>query len=135
MERLVKDFHRTDVTFTVTGTRDATVVTATGDLDSAFADQLLSRLAEEIALRPGALIVDFTRVSFCSARILRVLLAASADSHAAGIPYVIVSLQRAVRRPIAVLQLDHLLQVHPTLASAREWLAVLQGVGDVAMRS
>ncbi|MDT7800075.1 MAG: hypothetical protein QOI78_3508 [Actinomycetota bacterium] len=122
-------YHRGTPTLTVTTTHDSTVVAATGDLDFIVADHLLARLSDELALRPQALVVDLTRVGFCSARILRVLLTTSADAHAAGIPCVIVSDQRAVRRPIAVLGLDHLLQVQENLAAAREWLAVLGTVG------
>ncbi|UOZ03159.1 STAS domain-containing protein [Amycolatopsis sp. WQ 127309] len=122
-------FHRSTSTLTVTTTHDSTVVAATGDLDGAVAEHLLGRLADEVALRPRALVIDLSRVAFCSARVLRVLLTTSADAHAAGIPCVLVSDQRAVLRPIAVLGLDHLLQVQPSLAAAREWLAVLGTVG------
>jgi anti-anti-sigma factor len=122
-------YHRGTSTLTVTTTHDSTVVAATGDLDGTVADHLLARLADELALRPQSLVVDLTRVGFCSARILRVLLTTSADAHAAGVPCVIVSDQRAVRRPIAVLGLDHLLQVQGSLAAAREWLTVLGTVG------
>jgi anti-anti-sigma factor len=122
-------YHQGTSTLTVTTTHDSTVVAATGDLDGAVADHLLARLADELGMRPQALLVDLTRVSFCSARVLRVLLTTSADAHAAGIPCVLVSDQRAVRRPIAVLGLDHLLQVQGSLAAAREWLAVLGTVG------
>ncbi|WP_285483847.1 STAS domain-containing protein [Amycolatopsis sp. NBRC 101858] len=119
------------MTFTVTSTADSTVVSATGSLDSTVAEHLLDRLSDEIALRPSALLVDLTRVGFCSARILRALLVASAEAHAAGIPCAIVSDQHAVRRPISLLELDHLLQVHDNLTAARKWLAVLHEV-DVA---
>jgi len=126
-------FYDSRVKFTVTTTRDSTVVAAVGDLDLAVADHLLGHLTDEIALRPRALIVDLTRVSFCSTHGLRALLTATADAHAAGIPCVIVSDQHAVRRPIAVLGLGQLLRVHDTLAAAREWLTVLDGVcGGVA---
>jgi anti-anti-sigma factor len=122
-------FHQRTSTLTVTTTHDSTVVAATGDLDGTVADHLLGRLSEEIGLRPRALVVDLSRVSFCSARVLRVLLTASADAHAAGIPCVIVSDQHAVLRPIAVLGLDHLLQVQGSLPAARKWLAVLVTAG------
>ncbi|MFG1644494.1 STAS domain-containing protein [Amycolatopsis sp. NPDC049252] len=122
-------YHQGTTTLTVTTTHDSTVVAATGDLDGTLAGHLLARLSDELALRPRAFVVDLTRVGFCSARTLRVLLTTSADAHAAGIPCVIVSDQRAVRRPIAVLGLDHLLQVQENLAAAREWLAVLGTVG------
>ncbi|MEU8635398.1 STAS domain-containing protein [Amycolatopsis sp. NPDC048633] len=116
------------VTFTVTTTCDSTVVAATGDLDSVVAERLLDHLSGEIALRPRALVVDLTRVSFCCTRVLSALLSATADAHAAGIPCVIVSDQRAVRRPITALDLDQVLQVQDNLAAAREELRILQGV-------
>ncbi|MEV6898769.1 STAS domain-containing protein [Amycolatopsis sp. NPDC051372] len=120
-------------TFTVTSALESTVVAATGDLDCTVADHLLGRLLDEVALRPRALIVDLTRVGFCSARALRALLEASAEAHAVGIPCVTVSDQQAVRRPIAVLKLDHVLLLHGNLAAAREWLTVSHGVADVAV--
>jgi anti-anti-sigma factor len=126
----VQRFHQPAVTLTVTTTSDATVVAATGDLDSTVADRLLGQLSDEIALRPRVVIVDLTRVSFCSTRALSALLTATADAHAAGIPCVIVSDQRAVRRPITALELDHVLQVHDNLAAARRELQFLQGVAE-----
>jgi anti-anti-sigma factor len=124
----VNRFHQPTVTFTVTPTCDSTAVAATGDLDSTVAGRLLAHLSDEIALRPRALIVDLTRVSFCCTRVLSALLTATADAHAAGIPCLIVSDQHAVRRPITALELDQVLQVHDNLAAARESLRVLQGV-------
>ncbi|MEV6905111.1 STAS domain-containing protein [Amycolatopsis sp. NPDC051372] len=117
-------------TFTVTGTLDSTVVAATGDLDCTVADHLLDRLLDEITLRPRALIVDLTRVGFCSARALRALLAAWAEARAVGIPCVTVGDQQAVRRPITMLKLDHILLLHDNRAAAREWLTASHG--DVA---
>ena len=128
MSHPVNRFHQPTVTFTITTTCDSTVVAATGDLDSFVAERLLGHLSDEIALRPRALIIDLTRVSFCCTRVLSVLLTSTADAHAAGIPCVIVSDQRAVRRPITVLELDQVLQVHGNLVTAREELQVLQGV-------
>ncbi|MDT7799654.1 MAG: hypothetical protein QOI78_3087 [Actinomycetota bacterium] len=129
----VNRFYDSGVTFTVTTTSDSTVVAATGDLDLTVADRLLGRLTDEIALRPRALIVDLTRVSFCSSQGLCVLLTATADAHSAGIPCAVVSDQRAVRRPIAVLELGQLLQVHDNLVAAGEWLKVLDGVCEGAV--
>ncbi|MET7998278.1 STAS domain-containing protein [Amycolatopsis sp. NPDC005232] len=126
-------FPHSAATFTVTGSLDSTVLAATGDLDCTVADHLLDRLLDEVALRPRALIVDLTRVGFCSARALRALLVASAEAHAVGIPCVTVSDQQAVRRPITMLKLDHVLLLHGTLATAREWLTVSHGVADVAV--
>jgi anti-anti-sigma factor len=121
---------RRQVTLTVTTTWESAVLTAAGSLDLAVADHLLDRLSDEIALRPRAVVVDLSQVTFCSARILRTLLEASAQAHAAEVPFVLVSDQRAVRRPIELLRLGHLLQLHHDLTAARQWLAVLHGAGE-----
>jgi anti-anti-sigma factor len=111
------------VTLTVTTTRERTVVTATGELDNAVADRLHKCLNREIALRPQAVIVDLSRVCFCSAGIIRVLLGAQSHARADGVPCAVVSASRAMTRPIAALGLDHLVPLHPDLAAAEDWLA------------
>ncbi|SEP53926.1 STAS domain-containing protein [Amycolatopsis saalfeldensis] len=128
MKDLAPSDHGNDMTCTVMCTAESTVVAVTGSLDGTAAGHLLSRLTEEIALRPRALIVDLTRVSFCSAQCLRSLLVASADAHAVGVPCVNVSDQRAVRRPVSLLELDQLLQVHDNVAAARKWLSVVHNI-------
>ncbi|WP_290061277.1 STAS domain-containing protein [Amycolatopsis solani] len=120
----VARFHRRTTTVTVTASGESTVLTAVGDLDQHLAERLFERLSAELAQRPPALLVDLTRVGFCSAAALRVLLLTTAEAHAAGIPCVIASDQHAVRRPIAALHLEHLLPVYPTLTDARERLAL-----------
>ncbi|MBE1495476.1 anti-anti-sigma factor [Amycolatopsis lexingtonensis] len=120
----VARFHRRTTTVTVTATGEATVLAAVGDLDQDIADRLFAHLDAELLKRPRALLVDLTRVGFCSAGALRVLLLTTAEAHAAGIPCVIASDQHSVRRPIAALHLEHQLPVYPTLADARDRLAL-----------
>ncbi|WP_410635162.1 STAS domain-containing protein [Amycolatopsis sp. cmx-4-83] len=120
----VARFHRRTTTVTITATGEATVLAAVGDLDQHIAERLFARLTAELRKRPKALLVDLTRVGFCSAEALRILLLTTGEAHAAGIPCVIASDQHAVVRPIAALRLEHLLPVYPTLALARERLAL-----------
>jgi anti-anti-sigma factor len=89
-------------------------------------------LVTVIAIRPLALILDLSDVSFCSAQGLSVLLATSNDGQAAGIPCAIVTDQPAVLRPISLLCMDRVLQVHRTLNDAFDWLAVLPRAGGTA---
>jgi anti-sigma B factor antagonist len=112
------------VTLTVTTTRESTVVTVAGDLDNAVAPRLHDCLNRELLLRPRAMIVDLSRVSFCSAGIIRVLLAAHGRARTDRIPCAVVSARRAVGRPISALGLDHLIPLHPDLAAAEDWLTV-----------
>jgi len=101
----------------VTATADETVVTVEADLDLRCTAQVRERLAEELSLRPHALIADFTRVTFCSAAGLSVLIETAAAAEAAGIPFVLAASQRAVLRPIRALGLAGVL---PVARSAEE---------------
>jgi anti-anti-sigma factor len=107
---------------TVTTTRESTVVAASGDLDNAVAPRLHECLNREILLRPRAVLVELSRVDFCSAGVIGVLLTAHSHARANGIPCVAVSARRAVVRPISALGLDHLVPLHPDRASAEAWL-------------
>jgi anti-sigma B factor antagonist len=111
-------------TLTVTTTRASTVVTATGELDNAITERLQECLIKGISARPRAFIMDLSRVSFCSAGTVRVLLTAHSHARAEGIACAVVSSHRAVVRPISALGLGHLLLLHPDIAAAEEWLSV-----------
>ncbi|OXM61185.1 STAS domain-containing protein [Amycolatopsis vastitatis] len=114
------------VTLTVTTTRERAVVAATGELDNAVAQRLHECLTQEILLRPHVLIVDLSRVDFCSAGIVRVLLDTHSHARAEGIPCAVVSTRRAVARPISALGLGHLVPLHPDLAAAEDWLTMAE---------
>jgi anti-sigma B factor antagonist len=113
------------VALTVITTCELTVVAATGDLDNAVAGRLRECLAGEVLLRPGGLIVDLSRAGFCSAGIIRVLLETQRHARADGIPCAVVSARRAVVRPVTALGLVHLVQLHPDIAAAEDWLTVV----------
>lgn len=114
--------HWESASLTVTTTRESTVVAADGDLDNAVAPRLHDCLNREILVRPRAVLVDLSGVDFCSAGVIRVLLAAHSHARANGIPCAVVSARRAVARPISALGIDHLVPLHPDLAAAQDWL-------------
>lgn len=102
----------------ITATADETVVTVSAELDLRSTTRLRDALSDETALRPRALIVDVTSVTFCSVSGLEVLMRAARAAETAGVPFVLVAGQRAVLRPLRVLGLDKELRVVERLADA-----------------
>jgi anti-anti-sigma factor len=110
---------------TVTTTAEAATVAVTGDIDLSSTARLRERLEEEVSLRPAALVVDLGAVGFCSSGGLSVLVDAVTNAHARGIACAIIAGQRAVIRPIKLLQLDRVLPIHADRADAEEWLSLV----------
>ncbi|MEU0796253.1 STAS domain-containing protein [Amycolatopsis sp. NPDC005961] len=104
----------------ITTTAERTVVAVTGELDLSATGRLAARLGEELDLAPRALVIDLTRLDFCSVRGLSVVLDAVAAARAAGIPVAVAADGRAVRRPVEVLGLGDALPLYRTLADAEE---------------
>ncbi|MEU0792629.1 STAS domain-containing protein [Amycolatopsis sp. NPDC005961] len=109
----------------VTTTAPVSVLAVGGELDLTGSRRLRSRLTEEIGLAPRALVLDLTGAAHCSARGLAVLLEATGDARAAGVPFAIVGCVPVVRRAIDALGLGDALQLHATTADAVEWLDLL----------
>ncbi|MEV7038869.1 STAS domain-containing protein [Amycolatopsis sp. NPDC051061] len=109
---------RPSATFEVTTTAEASVVTAAGDLDLAVTDRLATLLHREILLTPRALVFDASAVTFCSARVLTILL----DAAVAGVPFAVAGRCRALLRPITALGLELQLPVHWSAVEALAWL-------------
>jgi anti-sigma B factor antagonist len=110
---------RTRTIFEVTTTAEATVVTAAGDLDLAVTGRLATLL--EVRRSSPALVFDASAVTFCSARVLTILL----DTASAGVPFAVAGRCRALLRPIAVLGLASLLPVHRSVEEALAWLKLV----------
>ncbi|WP_410673748.1 STAS domain-containing protein [Amycolatopsis sp. cmx-4-68] len=109
---------------TVTTTAERTIVTIAGELDMAVTGRFAAQLDEELSLTPRALIIDLTRLGFCAARGLTVVLDAVATAHAAGIPVAVVADGRPVLRPVRALGLERALPLHRSLTDAQEWLGI-----------
>ncbi|MET9000239.1 STAS domain-containing protein [Amycolatopsis sp. NPDC004169] len=113
------------MTMSVTATAEATTVAIRGEIDLPVLHRLRTRLGEELDLAPRALVLNLSQVSFCGAGAITELLVAASEAHVSGVPFAIAARQRAVLRPIRVLELDRVLPIHRTVEAALAWLAVL----------
>jgi anti-anti-sigma factor len=102
----------------VTSTDTETLLSGAGEIDSAASEDLRTRLTTAVgAGRP--VLLDLSDVTFCDSSGLTALVHGHSTAEAAGTPFVIVTTQRAILRPIALLGLADLLRIHPDLAAAR----------------
>ena len=107
----------------VTASDVDTVVTVSGEIDLAVSDGVRQSLEDELRFAPPALIADLSEVSFCDSSGFTALVQTRAKAEEAGIPFVLVTQERALLRPMSLLGLDAVFNVHPTVASARDSLA------------
>lgn len=106
----------------ITASADDTVVAVSGEIDLGVSDDLRRALDEELGFKPSALIADLSAVSFCDSSGFTVLVQIRAKAEEAGVPFIMVTQERALLRPMALLGLDAVFTVHPTLDSARDML-------------
>lgn len=126
--------HAPTASFTVTKTAETTVVAVSGEIDLAVAGRFAALIDQELRLRPRALLIDATGLTFCAARGLTVLLDATSDALIAGVPFAICGRCRPLLRPIELLGLDHALPLHSSTADALAWLAVLPQLRGLDIR-
>ncbi|QXV57918.1 STAS domain-containing protein [Amycolatopsis sp. TNS106] len=106
----------------ITASAGDTVVAVAGEIDLAVSDDLRRALDEELRFKPSALIADLSAVTFCDSSGFTVLVQIRAKAEQAGVPFIMVTQERALLRPMALLGLDAVFIVHPTLDSARDML-------------
>ncbi|WP_410598197.1 STAS domain-containing protein [Amycolatopsis sp. lyj-90] len=109
-----------DISVTASGTD--TVVTVSGEIDLAVSDGVRRALEEELRFTPAALIADLSAVTFCDSSGFTALVQIRAKTEEAGIPFILVTQERALLRPMSLLGLDAVFNVHPTIDSARDAL-------------
>ena len=85
-------------------------------------DDLRKALDEELRFKPSVLIADLSAVTFCDSSGFTVFVQTRAKAEEAGVPFILVTQERALLRPRSLLGLDAVLTVHPTLDSARDVL-------------
>ncbi|MFC3453839.1 STAS domain-containing protein [Amycolatopsis speibonae] len=107
----------------ITTSATETVVTVSGEIDLAVSDGLRQALEEELRFTPAALIADLSAVSFCDSSGFTALVQIRAKAEESGVPFIMVTQERALLRPMSLLGLDSVFTVHPTLDSARDALA------------
>ncbi|VVJ16305.1 Uncharacterised protein [Amycolatopsis camponoti] len=116
--------------FEVIRTAGATIVAAAGDLDLAVTDVLEALLDRELRRRPPALVVDTAAVTFCAARVLTILVDATADAVLRGVPFALAGRNRVLLRPIELLGLGRVLPIHRDTGEALSWLAAVPLLTD-----
>ncbi|MBB4689159.1 STAS domain-containing protein [Amycolatopsis jiangsuensis] len=108
--------------FEVVTRAEGTVLRVSGELDRPAAARLIGQLQVEVDLQPTALLVDLEDVGFCCAPGFAALLDAGGHAHECGVPFAIVSSQRAVLRPFEKLGLGRVLRLHRDREQAWRWL-------------
>jgi anti-sigma B factor antagonist len=106
--------------FTVTMTRNGagcTQAVVVGEIDVISLDVLESELASQPSRGTNALVVDLSRVPFCSAGGVRLLLELLDRTTAAAVPLELV-VDTPTRRDLACLEVLELLSIHVDRASA-----------------
>ncbi|MFC3452892.1 STAS domain-containing protein [Amycolatopsis speibonae] len=101
---------------------DAMIVALRGDFDATRKDSLRACLADAIAARPRALLIDATTMTFGSASTFWELLTAHSDAQRDGVPFAVHTAAYAILRPLRTLRLNTSLVVHRRPADARKWL-------------
>lgn len=105
------------MTFSVEHREGVAVVKVEGEIDTSNATVLMTGVADVIAERPSALIIDLSVVRFLGSAGLGVLLQAKQDVHGWA-EFAVVALGRVTRKPLEVTGLDAELSVHDTLDGA-----------------
>ncbi|UMP03548.1 STAS domain-containing protein [Amycolatopsis sp. EV170708-02-1] len=106
----------------ITASATDTVVTVSGEIDLSVSHDLRRALDEELRFKPALLIADLSAVTFCDSSGFTVFVQIRAEAEEAGVPFILVTQERALLRPMALLGLDAVFNVHPTLDSARDVL-------------
>lgn len=106
----------------ITASATDTVVTVAGEIDLGVSDDLRRALDDELRFKPPVLIADLSAVTFCDSSGFTVFVQIRAKAEDAGVPFILVTQERALLRPMSLLGLDAVFIVHPTLDSARDVL-------------
>jgi anti-sigma B factor antagonist len=101
----------------------AVVLSCAGVIDMLTAPELEQRIDDALAQNPTALIVDLTLVDFFASRGMGVLIATK-DRCAPAVGFAVVAEGPVTHRPMALMGLTDVLDVHTSLGDA---LTALQG--------
>jgi anti-sigma B factor antagonist len=102
--------------------RDATdgvaVVAIVGDVDAA-ATAAVRAGVDEAAAGARAVVLDLEQVALLASAGMTLLLEVTEDLRRRGVPLLLASRARTVRRPLRITGLDRVLALHEDVASAR----------------
>lgn len=94
------------------------VISVTGDVDMATDNAISAEIGDQLAMRPRALIIDLTEVTFLGLAGVTLLVAAAAMAQRSGVRLAVVASRRAVLRVLELTGVNQLLDLHPTLPDA-----------------
>lgn len=96
---------------------EAIVLTVAGEVDMLSAPRLAQAIQTASAAKPGALIVDLSKVDFLASAGMTVLLTAQAEA-SAPTGFAVVAQGPATSRPIKLMGIDSVLPLYSTLDDA-----------------
>ena len=102
---------------------DVFVAAPVGQIDHPNAERLKQALApilDATVLAKGALVLDFSRVSYISSMGLRILLMAAKQLRAHDARIAVAALQPVVTEIFDIARFNHVLEVFPTVRAALE---------------
>ncbi|CAN5116858.1 STAS domain-containing protein [soil metagenome] len=94
------------------------VISCAGIVDMLTAPELEQRIAKALALDPTAMVVDLTLIDFFASRGMGVLVDTHDQCSAAGVRFAVVADGPVTHRPLTLMGLTDILNVHLTLDSA-----------------
>ncbi len=102
----------------VTRQEDIAIVTVSGRLSSAMADQFQDRLMAELDDNPKALVVDFADLRFITSSGLRTLIVAAKRGSTDGYRVHLCGMAQAIHEVFEVSGLLRIFVIHPSLDAA-----------------
>jgi anti-sigma B factor antagonist len=102
---------------------DAVVAVPVGQIDHPNAESLQQALApvlDATAPSKGALVLDFSRVTYISSMGLRILLVAAKQVRAVNARIAVAALQPNVREIFEIARFNHVLEIFPDVRTALE---------------
>jgi anti-sigma B factor antagonist len=93
------------------------VIAVTGDVDMATDQAISAEIGDQFALRPRALIIDLTGVTFLGLAGVTLLVAAATMAQRCDVRLAVVA-SRAALRVLELTDVNQLLDLHPTLPDA-----------------
>lgn len=91
-----------------------------GDLDLATAPRLRETLLTPFREGARGVVADFSQTTYCDSTTFSILVEAYRESLANDVPYAIAAAHATVARPLAILGLDRVLPLHPSVSDARD---------------
>jgi anti-sigma B factor antagonist len=102
---------------------DAVILAAAGEVDMVTAPQFEEHVDRVLQRQPAALIIDLTRVDFLGSVGIGILMHAHNEC-GASIAYAVVADGPATSRPMHLLAVDKVIDVHPTVIDATRALGL-----------